>query len=154
MASIDTICTPAAFSSAASSVIAGTVAGTVCRCDVRCFLPFAGGTVAALLLAGSAILRAQVPVEELSKPPADAQVWSILSTAGTHGKASIWVAPDGTRMCRESLLLRGQVWELDQSVKLGADGQRRRILVCIEEAFHIRGQRIGERAAMPVARQV
>ena len=43
MASIDTICTPAAFSSAASSVIAGTVAGTACRCDVRCFLPSAGG---------------------------------------------------------------------------------------------------------------
>ena len=43
MASIDTICTPAAVSSAASSVIAGTVAGTACRCDVRCFLPAAGG---------------------------------------------------------------------------------------------------------------
>ena len=43
MASIDTICTPAAFSSAASSPIAGTVAATVCRCDVRCFLPCAGG---------------------------------------------------------------------------------------------------------------
>jgi hypothetical protein len=43
VASIDAICTPAAVSSAASSVIAGTVAGTVCRCDVRCFLPFAGG---------------------------------------------------------------------------------------------------------------
>ena len=43
MASIDTICTPAAVSSAASPVIAGTVAGTACRCDLRCFLPCAGG---------------------------------------------------------------------------------------------------------------
>ena len=43
VASIDTICTPSATSSAASSVIAGTVAGTVCRCEVRCFLPAAGG---------------------------------------------------------------------------------------------------------------
>jgi len=43
VASIETICTPAAFSSAASSPIAGTVAGTACRCDVRCFLPAAGG---------------------------------------------------------------------------------------------------------------
>jgi hypothetical protein len=43
VASTGTICTPAAFSSAASSAIAGTVAGTACRCDVRCFLPFAGG---------------------------------------------------------------------------------------------------------------
>jgi hypothetical protein len=43
VASIDTICTPSATSSAASSPIAGTVAGTVCRCDVRCFLPAAGG---------------------------------------------------------------------------------------------------------------
>jgi hypothetical protein len=24
-------------------MIAGTVAGTACRCDVRCFLPVAGG---------------------------------------------------------------------------------------------------------------
>jgi hypothetical protein len=43
VASIDAICTPAAVSSAASPVIAGTVAGTACRCDVRCFLPPAGG---------------------------------------------------------------------------------------------------------------
>src|ERR1700761_4185282 len=43
MASIDTICTPSSFSSAASSVIAGTMAGTVCRCEVRCFLPATGG---------------------------------------------------------------------------------------------------------------
>jgi hypothetical protein len=43
VASIDAICTPCAFSSAASSVIAGTVAGTECSCDLRCFLPSAGG---------------------------------------------------------------------------------------------------------------
>ncbi len=77
---------------------------------------------ATLLFVSAVIARAQVPVDQLSKPPADAQVWSILSPGATHGKASFWVASDGRLMCRESILLRGQVWETDQSVKLGPDG--------------------------------
>jgi hypothetical protein len=77
--------------------------------------------VTAALLFVSAV-SAQVPVDQLSKPPAGAQAWSILSTGGTHGKAALWVSSDGRLMCRESILLRGQVWETDQSVKLGADG--------------------------------
>jgi imidazolonepropionase-like amidohydrolase len=74
------------------------------------------------MVLGSASLQAQTPVEQLAKPPAGAQNFSIVSTAGTHGKAAIWVEPDGRRMSRESLLLRGQVWESDESVKLGDDG--------------------------------
>ena len=50
--------------------------------------------------------RAQVPVDQLAKPPADARQFTILSTAGTHGHAALWISADGTSMSRESLLLR------------------------------------------------
>ena len=73
--------------------------------------------------------HAQVPADQLAKPPAGAQVFTILSTSGTNGKASIWTAAGGVRMSRESILLRGQVWELDQSVKLGADGMPSSMIV-------------------------
>ena len=36
----------------------------------------------------------------------------------------MWKAPDGTRMSRESLNLRGQVWEID------ADGRQRVAMEC------------------------
>jgi hypothetical protein len=74
------------------------------------------------LLFTSITVSAQVPVDQLAKPPANAQPYTILSTAGRHGKAFIWTAPDGSQWSRESILLRGQVWEMDQSIKLGADG--------------------------------
>ncbi len=77
--------------------------------------------VTALLLIPASI-QAQVPVDQLAKPPASAQTFSILSTAGTHGKSAAWVTPDGHYMARESLNLRGQVWESDESVRLGSDG--------------------------------
>ena len=65
---------------------------------------------------------AQVPVDQLAKPPADAKRYVIMSTAGKHGEASEWTAPDGTRWARASLVLRGQVWEIDEAAKLGSDG--------------------------------
>jgi imidazolonepropionase-like amidohydrolase len=81
------------------------------------------------MLLGSALLQAQVPIDQLAKPPAGAQTFSLVSSAGTHGKAAIWVAPDGRRMARESLLLRGQVWESDESVKLGDDGMPAELVI-------------------------
>ncbi|HZD49698.1 MAG TPA: hypothetical protein VE178_13230, partial [Silvibacterium sp.] len=85
--------------------------------------------LALALLFTSMTIRAQVPVDQLVKPPADAQRFIILSTAGTHGKAFIWTAPDGSQWSRESILLRGQVWEMDQSIKLGADGMPSALIV-------------------------
>jgi imidazolonepropionase-like amidohydrolase len=85
--------------------------------------------MAVTMVLGSMAIRAQVPADQLAKPPASAQNFTILSTAGTHGKASIWTASDGSQMSRESLLLRGQVWELDQSVKLGSDGMPSQLIV-------------------------
>ena len=75
------------------------------------------------LLTRATMTRAfSVPVDQLAKPPATAQKFTILSTAGTHGKAFIWTGEDGSRMARESILLRGQVWEVDQKVVIGKDG--------------------------------
>ena len=65
---------------------------------------------------------AQVPADRLAKPPADAKRYVIMSTAGKHGEATEWTAPDGTKWARASLVLRGQVWEIDEAAKIGADG--------------------------------
>lgn len=72
------------------------------------------------VLAGVAV--AQVPVAELAKPPAEARHFLIQSTGGKHGDSWTWVAPDGARMGRESLNLRGQVWEMDSRGTAGSDG--------------------------------
>jgi imidazolonepropionase-like amidohydrolase len=74
-----------------------------------------------MLLNDTATMLAQVPVEQLAKPPKDAREFTILSTSGVNGHSYMWTAPDGTRMSRESILLRGQTWEIDQEVKLGPD---------------------------------
>ena len=86
--------------------------------------------LAALLLV-SPTMQAQthVPLDQLAKPPAGAQAFTILSTSGTNGKAFIWTADDGSRMSRDSILLRGQVWELDQRVVLGSDGMPSALVV-------------------------
>src|SRR5436305_3165857 len=78
-------------------------------------------SLATILLVPCGEIRAQATVEQLAKPPADAAVYTVLSTSGTNGKSYAWVTSDGTRMSRESILLRGQVWELDQQVVLGPD---------------------------------
>ena len=83
----------------------------------------------AALLLGPPMMQAQVPADQLANPPANAQAFTVLSTAGIHGTATIWTAGDGSNMSRESILLRGQVWEVDQSVKLGKDGMPSTMIV-------------------------
>jgi imidazolonepropionase-like amidohydrolase len=78
--------------------------------------------VTALALVLAAKSMAQVPAEQLAKPPADATQFTILSTAGQHGSVSEWTAPDGTLMGRMHLVLRGQVWDEDEAIKVGSDG--------------------------------
>ncbi len=82
----------------------------------------------ALLLAGPAC-AAPTPVAELARPPADAQAFTIMSTAGKHGASTRWTAPDGARMGRESLLLRGQVFETDSVERLGPDRMLQRVTI-------------------------
>jgi imidazolonepropionase-like amidohydrolase len=65
---------------------------------------------------------AQVPAADLATPPADAKHYVIQSTAGKHGDSWLWKTADGTRMGRETLTLRGQVFELDVKGRPGADG--------------------------------
>jgi imidazolonepropionase-like amidohydrolase len=72
------------------------------------------------LLSSAAI--AQVPAADLAKPPADARHFVIESTGGKHGDSWSWVTADGTRMARESMNLRGQVWEIDYRGTAGPDG--------------------------------
>jgi imidazolonepropionase-like amidohydrolase len=87
------------------------------------------GTALALVLAAKSM--AQVPADQLARPPADATQFAIMSTAGQHGTISEWTAPDGRLMGRLHLVLRGQVWEEDESIKVGSDGAI--------EAYELRG---------------
>jgi imidazolonepropionase-like amidohydrolase len=73
--------------------------------------------------------HAQVEKSALAKPPASATHYIIQSTAGPHGESWRWSTSDGTRMARESMNLRGQVWEMDSSGKAGADGMPARVEV-------------------------
>jgi imidazolonepropionase-like amidohydrolase len=79
-------------------------------------------TAAALLFVAQGIQAAPIPASELAKPPPDAEKLTIMSTAGRHGQSFRWVTRDGTRMSRESLNLRGQIFELDAATRLGPDG--------------------------------
>ena len=79
------------------------------------------GTALALVL-GAGAAQAQVPADQLATPPADAKVFTIMSSAGKHGTIWEWTAPDGTLMGRMTMTLRGQVWNEDEAVKVGADG--------------------------------
>jgi imidazolonepropionase-like amidohydrolase len=67
-------------------------------------------------------MSAQVKVGDLAKPPAEAQQFTIVSTGGVHGHSFLWSSSDGVRHGRESMLLRGQVFESDSSAHLGSDG--------------------------------
>ncbi|HEU5135401.1 MAG TPA: amidohydrolase family protein [Steroidobacteraceae bacterium] len=78
--------------------------------------------LAGLALALGSVAVAQVPAADLARPPATATHYIIQSTGGKHGDSWIWTGADGTRMGRESMNLRGQVFELDSSGKAGADG--------------------------------
>jgi hypothetical protein len=83
----------------------------------------------ALLSILSFATHAQVVKSALAQPPASATHYIIQSTAGRHGESWRWSTSDGTRMARESMNLRGQVWELDSSGRAGADGMPARIEV-------------------------
>lgn len=70
-----------------------------------------------------------VKVEDLAKPPANVHEYTILSTAGVHGHSYSWTDSQGMRYGRESLLLRGQIFESDSQARLGADGMLDHLLI-------------------------
>ena len=85
--------------------------------------------VLGLCAALTSVVAGQTPVQDLAKPPATARHFIIQSTGGRHGESWMWDTPDGARMGRESMNLRGQVFELDSSGKAGADGMPAAITV-------------------------
>jgi imidazolonepropionase-like amidohydrolase len=75
-----------------------------------------------LLSLFSSVSLAQVPAADLYTPPAGARHFIIESIAGKHGDSWSWVAADSTRVARESMNLRGQVWEIDYRGTPGTKG--------------------------------
>jgi imidazolonepropionase-like amidohydrolase len=65
---------------------------------------------------------AQVPVGDLAEPPAGARHYLIESPGGKHGDSWSWVSADGVRWGRESMNLRGQVWQMDYRGTPGPEG--------------------------------
>ncbi|HKX92875.1 MAG TPA: amidohydrolase family protein [Sphingomicrobium sp.] len=82
-------------------------------------------TIFAALLAASAstALAAPTPKEQLLVPPANAEHYVVVSEAGKHGDEWRWTLPDGRIAYRESILLRGLVFEQDQVIKLDSGGK-------------------------------
>jgi hypothetical protein len=77
---------------------------------------------AILATCASAAFAAPTPKEQLLVPPADAAHFVVVSTAGKHGDEYMWTLPDGRLAFRESILLRGLIFETDETMRLGADG--------------------------------
>ncbi|MBY0519075.1 MAG: amidohydrolase, partial [Sphingomonas sp.] len=87
----------------------------------------AGAALAATMMAAAA--TSQVTKEQLLVPPADAQKFKIVSAAGEHGSAAIWRRADGSFAVRESMNLRGQIFEQDEVIHSGANGQPDRLVI-------------------------
>jgi hypothetical protein len=80
--------------------------------------------VAALLAAcASGAMAVPMPKEQLLVPPPNADHFVVVSEAGKHGDEWRWTLPDGSVAFRESILLRGLVFEQDEVVKLDASGK-------------------------------
>jgi imidazolonepropionase-like amidohydrolase len=72
---------------------------------------------------------AQTPQAEFSAPPGGARSFVIVSPAGRHGASYLWTRPDGTVVLRETGEVRGFGWDLEQTVRYGANGQPESIQV-------------------------
>jgi imidazolonepropionase-like amidohydrolase len=86
--------------------------------------------LAALLVASASIAIAEpTPKEQLLVPPKDAAHFVVVSTAGKHGDDYMWTLPDGRTAFRESILLRGLVFETDETMRVGADGMPAEVVI-------------------------
>jgi imidazolonepropionase-like amidohydrolase len=75
------------------------------------------------------LASAQTATSDLAVPPPTAQRFAIVSTTARHGTSMRWTASDGTKMGRESVLLRGLVTETDSASRVGNDGMFDRVIV-------------------------
>ena len=87
--------------------------------------------ILAILLAAAApaAIAAPVPKEQLLVPPKDAARYVVVSTAGKHGDEYMWALGDGRTAFRQSILLRGLVFETDETFRFGADTMPTEIVV-------------------------
>jgi imidazolonepropionase-like amidohydrolase len=86
--------------------------------------------LAALLCASaSAAIAAPTPKEQLLVPPSDATHFVVVSTAGKHGDEYSWTTSDGRTAFRESILLRGLIFEQDETMRIGSDGMPSEIVI-------------------------
>jgi len=69
-----------------------------------------------------ALAAAPVPKEQLLKPPANSAHYLVVSEAGKHGDEWVWTLPDGSTAYRQSILLRGLVFEQDEVISFDANG--------------------------------
>jgi hypothetical protein len=86
-------------------------------------------SVAPLAMMSAAASAAPVPKEQLLVPPANAEHFVIVSSAGKHGDAWRWTMADGSVAVRESILLRGLIFEQDQVTQYDAQGLPMKITV-------------------------
>ena len=75
-----------------------------------------------LLACASAALAAPVAKEQLLVPPANAEHFLIVSSAGKHGDEWRWTQADGSTAFRQSILLRGLIFEQDEVVRYDDKG--------------------------------
>ncbi|HEX6660941.1 MAG TPA: amidohydrolase family protein [Sphingomicrobium sp.] len=86
--------------------------------------------LAALLTAcASAAFAEPTPKEQLLVPPPDAAHFVVVSTAGKHGDEYRWTMADGRTAMRQSILLRGLIFETDETLRIGADGMPTDIVI-------------------------
>jgi imidazolonepropionase-like amidohydrolase len=69
------------------------------------------------------------PKEQLLVPPKDATHFVVVSTAGKHGDEYMWKMADGRTAFRQSILLRGLVFETDETMRVGSDGMPSEIVI-------------------------
>jgi len=78
---------------------------------------------------------AKTPTSDLAVPPPTAQRFAIVSATARHGTSMRWIAADGTKMGRESMLLRGLANETDSASHAGGDGMFDRVIVRGQTSF-------------------
>src|SRR5258705_5768237 len=88
-------------------------------------------TMIAMLFAAcaSSAIAAQTPKDQLLVPPKDATHFVIVSTAGKHGDEYMWKTADGRTAFRQSILLRGLIFETDETMRTGADGMPAEVVI-------------------------
>jgi len=88
-------------------------------------------SIVPFVLASCAIAIGQVPPDQLAKPPADAQVWTITSGSGKvpHGQVSLWTDSSGSHWSRMSMNIRGFVIEIDEQNQFASDGSLKSLTV-------------------------